>query len=175
MFDNISIIGRIAYGICCLESCILTFGFPKNEWKIVFSWLWSIDKVKYIDDWTYAAIECLPECILEFSTYDSDWQYINEYVYKHLHKLYSNCPKKDEINEVLYCISEICGCHLYTGVTKPATDSLCVLNNELIPLLKKINVPLPNIEYFKKFTIDENHCWGANISRNMIDIPYEFA
>lgn len=75
MFEDISIWGRIAFGICCLENYILEHEYPKVKWKVVFEQLWSFPEIEYYDEWCYKLVEYLPECIMEFNEYnsDSDW------------------------------------------------------------------------------------------------------
>ena len=50
-FENISIRGRIAYGIMCAENIALA-SFPERNWHPVFERLWSImDGDVYWDEW----------------------------------------------------------------------------------------------------------------------------
>lgn len=174
MFENISIRGRIAYGICCLENFILSRNYPKSEWKILFDNLWTIHEMPYVDCLLDKYVELFPACVLEFPQYDEDWEYVDESTFNQLYTLYSKCPAQNEVTEILETIHEIGCVYVYSSTSPPAPLSLAVVNDELIPLMKKLNVVLPNVKHFQQFSIHERNCWGEGMSRDMINIPFDF-
>lgn len=72
-FHNISIKGRFAYGICCLENAILHFGFDTEKWKEVLEayWAWP-PMTEYADQWSIGAWSHNPIWLKETSQYRYD-------------------------------------------------------------------------------------------------------
>jgi hypothetical protein len=99
-FKKISIRGRVAFAICCLESIIMAYRYDINEWSVLLNRLWLIAELEDVSDWLYITAECLPENILEAASYDyGSFQHINEDEYEQLYKLYSEC--KEDIWELI--------------------------------------------------------------------------
>lgn len=171
---EISIWGRIAYGICCLENFITAQDYSKVEWAVVFELLWSFSDEEYYDEWLFKVAEFLPENILENEAFDEgEWDFIDEDLFYVLRELYSETPFIDEINLILLAIHNICCAELYTLTKVPATKSL-IMTEQLIEQLKKLKFELPNIALFTPFSIHYKDCWGIAMKRSEIKIPYGF-
>lgn len=175
LFENISIWGRIAYGICCLENYIVSLNYPKDGWRIVFNKLWTFDKTEYYDEWFYEITEYLPECILEFENYDSTskWGYMDEITFYKLYELYSKTREINAINDIMKLIHEICSTELYTTAIPPANSSLSLIKDLLIKV-QGLNILIPDVKLFLEFSINQNNCWGIPMSRESISLPYYF-
>ena len=175
MFKEISIYGCLAYCICCFENYILSLNCDKDEWKIIFNKLWSMDSMEYFDDWVYQVMELKPECILEYSYYDSpsEWEYIDEVTFHKLNSLYRQCTKCKEINDFFDKILN--GIELYTSSSLTAHSLIEHMDKVFLPFITTLNIELPDINLFNKFSIKEMNGWGVPVSRDMIEKPYEFA
>lgn len=64
---NISIRGRMAYGICLFERLLLHYKCEKQDWTGLLEKLWMYTSMEYLDDWMYEFSEWLPDSILEDS------------------------------------------------------------------------------------------------------------
>lgn len=63
-FTNVSLRGRICYGIMCAERYALN-KFPNRDWDFVFSEFWKIQDDILWDEWSDRVIDLLPEYINE--------------------------------------------------------------------------------------------------------------
>lgn len=57
MFEDISILGRVAYALYNLEMYIKEQGETSEIWEKIFQKLWSFSEMEYIDDYMYKFVE----------------------------------------------------------------------------------------------------------------------
>lgn len=157
-FKNISLSGRVAFGISCFENILLSLNYNVNDWRIVLEYLWEFTSVKYLDDWNAIVLEITPDNLLEFSAYEEhDFEYLDEKNFEYLYKLYQNVNEK--IDVVMTAIYNIGTSHVYSvieGYGQRSLDELEILLN----YMTKSNIPLPDIKPFERFSITENRGWG---------------
>ena len=55
-FENISVTGRIAYGIMCAEE-YLVYKYPDKDWVVVFKAFWEITNLELWDEWIDKTVE----------------------------------------------------------------------------------------------------------------------
>ncbi len=130
-----------------------------NSWKTVLEVLWSFSDEEFIDTYCYRLVEFLPECILESDTYDDDWEYVTPELFTELYTLYSSCKCIADIQYIMNLIQDMVGVHLYSKVYPPATESLRILEQQLLPFLQAHVKQLPEIEAFRIFSIHKDQCW----------------
>ncbi len=91
-FENISVTGRIAYGIMCAEE-YLVYKYPDKDWIVVFKDFWEITNLELWDEWIDKTVEIIPEYLFEFNSYISScFEYLTESKYNKLKKVYNNTP-----------------------------------------------------------------------------------
>ena len=168
MFEKISIIGRAAYAVCCLERFVKEQGYDAGEWQILLDKLWAFAEMEFVDEYANLVIDCNPDCILEFPDYHDAYGYqsdISERDFDALYQLYSQCEKVDTITLIMDGIDDMLSPHLYTVNEPPARESLTVMETELYPYLQTVVRTMPPVEAFAMYSICDNHCWGNFHSR----------
>lgn len=163
MFTDISIIGRVAWGIFALEVYLKECNENMDMWKGLFEKLWSFPYMEYVDEYTYMFIEHSPYSILECDNYiqDGDWEYVSEEEFFALRELYTTSEHTQETEYVMDCLQEMLSTHLYTQNTPPAKASLDIMNTRLYLYLADRIKSLPPIEPFKIYSVQDNKCWGC--------------
>ncbi|MEN8905635.1 MAG: hypothetical protein ABF289_06705 [Clostridiales bacterium] len=157
-FKNISLSGRVAYGICCFENILIELNYNFDDWKMVVQTLWEFTSIEYLDDWSDKLAEIIPDNLLEFKTYEEhDFEYLNRNNFKYLYNLYQNIS--DKIDYAMTAIFNIGTSHAYTVIVGYGQKSFDELE-KLISFMINNNLPLPDITSFLKYSINENKGWG---------------
>lgn len=156
--ENISLRGRVAFGIRCFENVLLELHYNVEEWKIVLEYLWEFTSIEYLDDWSGIIAEIIPDNLLEFRTYEEhDFEYLDEKTFKYLYNLYQNNDEK--IDVLITSIYNIGTSHAYSVIEGYGQESLYELEI-LINYMTRNGISLPNIKDFEQFLILENKGWG---------------
>ncbi|MGG4221603.1 hypothetical protein ABEW32_25700 [Paenibacillus jamilae] len=157
-FRHISMRGRVAYGINCFENAIIALKYDVNDWNIVLNYLWEYTNIQYLDDWNDIFIELTPENLTEFKTYEEEeLEKLSKDEFIYLYSLYQNID--EPVAALLRGIYELGISHAYTVIEGYGESSLKSLER-IIKLMIDYNIPLPSIEPFLKFSIEENRGWG---------------
>lgn len=99
VFKSMSIKGRVAYAINCLENCIKFYSYNVDDWSFVLNQLWTFTNIECIDDWCYQTAELLPEAILENDKYIKvNYEFINVDEFYNLHALYQSANDTNNKN-----------------------------------------------------------------------------
>jgi hypothetical protein len=150
-FNDISIRGRLAFGMTCLEKLVsnLNSDHPLLQ-TIVFPKIWEFTSTDDLGAWEQKINDVDPVCVLDAKA-DSD-----------LKKLYNKLSK--DIVSTITDVIEIGTANIYgsTGVNSPMTLEPL---NSVINTMTKLKVPLPDIKTFKKSNFSEFHGWGNNQPR----------
>lgn len=168
-FKYVSMRGRVAYGISCLENALLSFKYDFNDWKIVLNYLWEFTSIQYLDDWNDAAVELIPENLTEFRTYEEhEFERLSKQEFEYLYNLYQNIDVS--IDKLIRGIYDLGISHVYTEIEGYGEGSLNSLER-LVNFMLINNFRLPSIEPFLKYSIKENGGWGNKFdSRNLSKI-----
>lgn len=155
---NISLRGRVAFGIRCFENALLDLQYNVSQWRIVLDYLWSFTNIDFLDDWNGLIAEIIPENLLEFKSYEEHgYKYLDEKAFRYLYALYYNIdPKIDYIMTAIYYIGTS---HAYSVITGNGQRSLDEAG-KLINYITENSIPLPEIDKIKKSSINENRGWG---------------
>lgn len=157
-FKNISFRGRVAYGISCFENSLIALKYDLNDWKIILNYLWEFTSIQYLDDWNDIVVELIPENLLEFKTYEEEeFERLSKDEFVFLYKIYQNVDESIEI--LLRGIYELGISHAYTVIEGYGESSLKSLERIIKFMIEK-KFPLPSIDPFLSFTIEENRGWG---------------
>ncbi|HEY9009344.1 MAG TPA: hypothetical protein VIM75_24575 [Ohtaekwangia sp.] len=163
-FTNISIRGRVAFAILCLEKAIIHFGFDIYDWSFVLNLLWSITNTK-LGSWHYPLAECTGRSIINDEGHLDDLEFLTKEKFWELNKLYKNA--NHAILRMIDLIFEISTRDLYASIVNASPDTLKYLQ-EIIDMMNQNEIPLPDAKLFQKFPITENEGWGREFSRDEI-------
>lgn len=156
-FTNISMTGRIAYGIMCFESLIKD-KYPDYNWDPLLLKLWDVTSAEYWDEWASMFIEYIPEYMLEFPTYEeSDFEFIKKEEYNALKPVYDSVD--ESVNEVLKLIRDIEEVYAFSSIPKNGAESINILV-QITEILKENNVSLPELTNVEGMTFDKRNGWG---------------
>lgn len=157
-FKRISLSGRVSYSICCFENTLFYLHYNVEDWKIVLEYLWKFTSIEYLDDWNGIVSEIIPENLLEFKTYEEhDFEYLDEEDFRYLYHLYQNIDEKiDDLMSAIYDIGAAHSCNVIEGYGQASFHELA----KLIDYMLENHILLPDIDSFRKFSIEENRGWG---------------
>ena len=159
-FEDVSVRGRIAYGIMCAENYLIA-KYPKKNWIMVFEIFWKVtlvERLEFVDDWVDEVCDILPECLFEFPNYEmSDFEILTKDKYNDFKMLYSGVG--EDVNTILKFVFDLANSHAYSRVIGKGKESLSVLQ-KIIDFMYEYNVSLPDVKEVKKFSIAENDGFG---------------
>lgn len=168
IFRNISWCGRVAYAIMCLEQYLI-MKQPSKDWTPLLKKLWAVtDGKMFLDEWSSRIIDILPECFFEFKDYaSSDFTYLTEEEYNTFKKLYEGLD--EDFSQLMEKIHEMEEVYAYTVIDDNGEKCAEVLE-EIINILEKNNIPLPdyNLVAFSKF--EENEGRGETFDGTKLSI-----
>ncbi len=157
-FKKISLRGRVSYSIRCFENTLVYLNYHVEDWKIVLEYLWGFTDIQYLDDWNGIISEIIPENLLEFVSYkEHDFEYLDEDNFRYLYQLYQNIDEK--IDYLMSAIYDIGASHSYSVIEGYGQKSFNELAR-LIDYMIKNHIPLPDVDSFRRFSIEENRGWG---------------
>lgn len=146
-----------SYGIMCAENYLIHL-YPDKNWNIVFNDFWKITNLELWDDWMNEVIEIIPEYLFEFKDYkSSDFEYLTEYKYNELKKVYDNT--NTDVNIILKMVYDLANSHAYSSINGKGNESLLQLE-KIINFLKSKNVQLPDIKKVQTHLFSERNGWG---------------
>lgn len=159
-FENISIIGRIAYIIASLER-FLEINDDKSKWEPLLEVLWSFPQYNGgIDDYAYKVIECTPETILDEREDFSAFEYFTEEELNYFKKIYTDSKYTSVIEYLLQQVNEILSYNLYTTMEPPEEYSLKIIKDTYFYVKELLREQTPSIDDYKKYSIFDHSCWG---------------
>ncbi|WP_128100433.1 hypothetical protein [Paenibacillus sp. DCT19] len=155
---QISLRGRVAYGICCFENVLITLECDLNDWRNVLNYLWQFTSTQYLDDWNEIIVELIPENLMEFDTYEEqEFERLSRDEFVSLSQLYQST--EESIGILLREIYELGISHAYSVIEGYGESSL-ILVQRIADYMLEHSFPLPNVDPFLKYAIEENRGWG---------------
>ncbi|WP_064196771.1 MULTISPECIES: hypothetical protein [Emticicia] len=173
-FFYVTIRGRFAFSVCCIEKAIEHFKLEHLDWSELFELFWRYpisDKIKDLALWHEKEMECIPSCVLEDLTYSQKmFSFLNEEQHAKFKALYQN--SNNIILKIIDLTASVGTQSLYGGVTDGSLITLVFLD-EILNLMKSNQIKLPNIAFFQKFNYAKNPSsdwivWGDSIPKNML-------
>lgn len=159
---NLSIRARVAFGILCLERILKHFQFDLIKWNILLNELWKYTNSN-VGKWHEIISEMTPFSINEQVDFElKGCEYINKEKHDDLQKLYIDV--NNDILKVIDLIFEIGTRDLYSSISNNSQDTIKYLQ-EIILVLEKNDIELPNIKQLQKFSILENNGWGREFTK----------
>lgn len=167
-FNDISIRGRVAFGIMCFERYVKD-KYHDADFSPVCHLMWGIVSDKdFIDASAERYMEIIPEYLYEFDDYDeAEFDYLSTEEFNAMRKLIPNDDQSLEI--IMHRIYDTAMEHAYSAIKAPAKASIDYVF-EIAETLGMEGVTPPDIESVKRFSFAESGGWGAPISYEGLSI-----
>lgn len=161
--SNVSMIGRMAYTIMCVES-FLTSVYSDRDWSLVAAAMWKATSTNW-GDWPEMYSAYIPDVLLSYDHYDDDLaDVISEDEYQTLLRLYSHITEgreddpMDEVNYMLNLPHEMS--MVYEGtVIGDGSESLDIIDRAE-NVLHRHCIPLPDYHKVLFSSSKELNGWG---------------
>lgn len=156
-FYNISMAGRLAYQLMCLERYLLT-KYPDNNFQELMKLLWPATNGMFWDKFVGYVIELSPSYFMEFDSYEKQiWHDVSKELYDKMKPTISTLGS--DIDELFELLKDQAYVFEGTGVQKPGIESINIIF-ETIKILKDNNIPIPDVKAVAFSTIDQFRGWG---------------
>lgn len=166
-FNNISMSGRLAYQLLCVEKYFIA-KYPEKNFKDLFSLLWQVTNEMYFDTFSGYLIELNKSCFFEFDTYEEqEWLYITKEQYNLFKNLISELDDTDE--SILETLKDQAEVYAYTVVPENTKESIDIIF-DTIAFLKQEGIELPDIKLVEFSTIDQKNGWGDPFDGSKLSI-----
>lgn len=164
-FNAVSIKGRAAYAICCLERAIEKFDDKNPTWDFVLNKLWEFTDTKFIPEWQELSAELIPGVILANNS-PSEFEFIAKGELKSLKSLYKNTHL--DLCKIVEAIFDIGSIEISDeNIHGNSEDTLNALSN-VVGLCEYHKIELPSQEIFKKYKFSEAEGWGKRFNHKNI-------
>lgn len=170
---NVSMIGRMAYTIMCVEQ-FLSNQYPDKDWTLISQAMWKATSTNWGEWPEYYAI-FIPSVLFEYDSFcDEIAESITENEYKMLLDIYSNITEgieddpDDEVSFILNLPFEMA--MVYEGTTiGDGIESFNIISNAE-SILNKHNIPLPDYNKVLFSSFDEFDGWGNSFDGRYLSI-----
>lgn len=173
-FDSVSMNGRMAYVIMCVESFLVS-KYPDKNWTIVSEQMWKATSENW-GDWPEEYSSIIPDVFLQYEYFDEEdlGDSITETEFVMLKKLYDGVTEglendpSDEVNYMLNKPYEMA--MVYEGtVIGDGKESIRIID-EVENILKKNDVPLPDYTKVQFSSSNELNGWGNDFDGTSLSI-----
>ena len=165
-FNNISMNGRMAYAILCVEK-YLKEKFPNDNWDNLSKLMWNVTAI-YWDEWDNKFIEIIPEYLFEFSTYaESDFEEITEEEYNSFVSLLKDKPAT--LNDLLMKLHQIQEVYSYSSIPDNGKEASQIVL-DICSILKNDGISLPDINTVTFSNFSERNGWGSKFDGTKLSL-----
>jgi hypothetical protein len=167
LFKKISIRGRFAFGIMCIEEYLLENKIENPCIEKLLMHLWEFTESENLDIWDERISDLNPNNILEvdYEKFPNDFPTINASEYRELKKIYENL-NADLIKLISETI-EIGISNLYGGTGEYSKYSL-IPTLEVYKIAEKIISKKPDVDNFVQFKYSESNGWGNKFTKQKL-------
>lgn len=164
-FNNISIRGRFAFGMKCLEACLESNGIKEDSLNEIISKSWEFTTSVRMDIWLEEMVPLVPNHVLEYTQEDpmEEFTHIGKTKTLILREMYLKIPKF--INQIFMNSFYIGREHIYSKVKNNSPETIEYLN-EIIELMESNEVPLPSKNKYLELEINKERGWGEPVERS---------
>ena len=165
-FNDISMNGRMAYLILCVESYAVAM-YPVKDWSKLSQWMWAATS-EYWDEWDEKFMEIIPEYLFEKNSYEeSDFECISEDEYDYFSSLLSSLS--DDFNTLLLKLHELNQVYCYESIPGNGIDA-SKLVVEACAILEKNQIPVPDPENVAFSRFSEKDGWGNDFDGTKLSL-----
>jgi hypothetical protein len=148
-FEPVSIIGRFAFGVICLEKLCQEWKVKSQQINELIEFLWTFTSSHGLDTWESCINDTLPD-------------YKNEVPIKFGFDFLDK-DKQETLTDTILEVIEIAGANLY-GAFK--SEYTMVHTLKVASLLETYNIELPDLKPFAKSKVTEFHGWGNPVDKS---------
>jgi len=156
-FNNISMNGRLAYQLMCVERYLLA-KYPNKDFSKLMKLFWQVTNGMYWDTFSDYVMDLEPSNFFEYDTYEEqDWLRLSKSEYDEL--VFCMRDLNSEIDKLFETLKDQTFVYSYTVIPKDTKESINIIF-DTIDILKKEKIDLPDIKYVNFSTIDQRNGWG---------------
>ena len=165
-FNCISMNGRMAYAILCIEKYLIE-NFPEDNWDALSELMWASTS-EYWDEWDNKFIEIIPENLFEFDTYaESNFEVLTEDEYNSFVSLLKDKP--DTVNSLLMKLHQIQNVYRYSSIPGNGKEaSQLVL--DICHILEQNDISLPDLDVVSFSSFTEKDGWGESFDGTKLSL-----
>lgn len=167
---NISVNGRFAFGICCLENARNFYQAPAIFWNNIIDELWEISESEFVDQ--FEKLIFLRPCAVNrnYSTYlnildPAGLKYETESEYANAQSQFSLFPEMALIFDTLLDIKDLT---TNMGTDEIGNSSVLEEVEVILNVMQSNGIPLPDITLFQFSNWSDEDGYGSPISRSDI-------
>ena len=171
--ENISMNGRMAYVIMCVEAWLKS-SYPERDWTIVAEALWKATEMNW-GEWVELYAGYIPHVLFSYDKYSADLaESFPEETYMVLKELYAGISSgvednpEDALDYMLTKPHEMARVYEGTGFGD-GHESLEIIEETEKMLLKK-QIPLPDYHKLSFSRYDQLHGWGENFDGRFLSV-----
>ncbi|MCF0187554.1 MAG: hypothetical protein HUJ98_13840 [Bacteroidaceae bacterium] len=172
-FENMSINGRMAYVIMCVEVW-LQGKYPDRDWTIVSETMWKATEMNW-GDWLEIYAGYIPHVLFSYEEYGEDLpESFSEDIYNRLRELYfgitsgSEDNPEDSLDYMLTKPHEMAMVYEGTGIGD-GHESLEIIE-DVERVLSNSCIPLPDYHRVHFSDYSQLHGWGNNFDGRFLSI-----
>ena len=172
--EKVSMNGRMAYVIMCVEKYLVTM-YPDRSWSFIADHMWRATSTNW-GDWPDEYCVLIPDVLLTYEKYDETELslYLTEEEYSELKALYSGITEgieddpSDELNYMLNKPYEMAMVYEGSGIGD-GEESFAIID-EAEGILKSHNIELPDYNKILFSSSDELNGWGNDFDGRYLSI-----
>lgn len=166
-FNNISMNGRLAYQLMCVEKYLLA-KYQNNDFTKVMQLLWQVTNGMYWDTFSDYVMDLEPSNLFEYDTYEEqEWLRLSEEEYNELKD--DMMGLGSEVDDLFETLKEQTFVYAYTVVPENTKESIDIIF-DTIEFLKQEKIELPDIKLVEFSTIDQRNGWGDHFDGTKLSI-----
>ncbi len=156
-FNNISMNGRLAYQLMCLEKYLST-KYPTRDFSDLMSLLWQGTNGLYWNEFADYVMDLSPSNMTEFDSYEKqEWMILSKELYDTLFPCIQGLDSN--VDSLFSTLKDQSYIYEGTVIPLPGKESIDIVF-ETIKILKENNISLPDISKVQFSTINQFNGWG---------------
>ncbi len=173
MIKSLSITGRIAFCVLCVEEYIKS---TKNDIDFSFleNILWSFSfEGEHFDTWAYRLLEIVPEYLYEYENYkqttDKEKSSLTEEDFNHARTLIA----KDDVvlSKLLNNAYDVAMVYAYGSIPGHGNETIKICMDS-VGILNNCNMPIPELKINDSLKWETNKGWGGSFDYKSLSILF---
>jgi len=173
-FYNISMNGRMAYAILCIEQYLSTL-YPDKDWSPLSKKMWAVTSESW-DEWIDTFIEVIPQYLFEFNSYEeSDFENLTEDEYELFVELFDGVSDgkyddpSDKVGYIINSLKLIEETYAYSTIPGVGEEAIDIIVR-VCDVLESDSVELPSLDLVSFSSFQERSGWGNPIDGQNLSI-----
>lgn len=168
LFKKVSVTGRMAFGIKCLEQFIIEKEIQNAMLYRLLEVLWEFTITENLAEWDSKITELAPESILDNHLQNSpeNYKHLTASEFQHLKDFYLKADEK--LIDLIGYVIDIGTTHLYGATGQYAKEAL-ESTMKVYQFAKKEIVVIPDLNKFTFTEFSERNGWGNRTEKKQFD------